>query len=405
MKKNKKKSSFFVNIKKCFFNKFHEQKNDKFNTIEVVVIIFISILFGAIVGFVLSSSRTFGTEVSPKVGEIINTYENIVENYYGEVDEEELLNAAVSGMVSTLDDPYSVFMDSLHTETFNETVDGTFVGIGVTIEWNNGGFKITDVISGSPAEKSGLKANDYIVEVDGDSTADLDLDDVSNLIKEKEKLSITILRDDEKKIFKVKKGLIDIPSVVSKELDDNIGYIFIESFASNTFDQFEGALEKLEKQKIRSLIIDVRDNPGGRLGQVNDILELFFDKKTILYQIGNDKKIKKVSATKSDKRNYPVVVLVNKGSASASEILAVSFQENYKQATIVGTETFGKGTIQKAVELSSGASIKYTTQKWLTPKGNWIDGKGIVPDEVVEGSDDINDDKQLNKAIEILKNK
>ena len=112
MKKNKKKSSFLVNIKKCFFNKFHEQKNDKFNTIEVVVIIFISILFGAIVGFVLSSSRTFGTEVSPKVGEIINTYENIVENYYGEVDEEELLNAAVSGMVSTLDDPYSVFMDS-----------------------------------------------------------------------------------------------------------------------------------------------------------------------------------------------------------------------------------------------------------------------------------------------------
>ena len=403
MKKNKKKSSFFVNVRKYFFDKFSEQKNDKFSIAEVVVIIFISILFGAIVGFVLSSSRPFGTEVSSEVAEIINTYDNIIENYYGEVSEDELLNAAVSGMVSTLDDPYSVFMDRIDTETFNETVDGTFIGIGITLEWNNGGFKIVDIISDSPAEKSGLKANDYIVEIDGDSIADLDLNDVSKLIKKKEKMSITVLRGDEKRIFKVKKGIIEIPSVVSKVLDNNIGYIFIESFASNTSVQFEEELSELEKKGIESLIIDVRDNPGGRLGQVNDILELFFSKKTILYQIGNDKEIKKVYSTKKDKKNYPVAILVNKGSASASEILAASFQENYKQATIVGTETFGKGTIQKAVELSSGASIKYTTQKWLTPKGIWIDGKGIIPDEVVELGDDINEDKQLEKAVEILK--
>lgn len=405
MRKNKKKSNFLANIKKYFSDSFHEQKNDKFNIVEVVVIIFISILFGAIVGFVLSSSRPFGTEVSSEVAEIINTYDNIVENYYGEVNEEELLNAAVSGMISTLDDPYSVFMDSMDTETFNETVDGTFIGIGITLEWNNGGFKVVDVINDSPAEKSGLKSNDYIVEIDGDSTADLNINDVSELIKKKEKMYITVLRDDEKKVFKVKKGVIEIPSVVSKMLDNNIGYIFIESFASNTAFQFEEGLKELEKEEVKSLIIDVRDNPGGRLGQVNDILELFFGKKTVLYQIGNDKEIKKVYSTKKDKKNCPVVVLVNKGSASASEILAVSFQENYKQATIVGTDTFGKGTIQKAVELSSGASIKYTTQKWLTPKGNWIDGKGIIPDVIVEFGNDIDDDKQLEKAIDILKNK
>ena len=168
-------------------------------------------------------------------------------------------------------------------------------------------------------------------------------------------------------------------------------------------------LKKLEEDNITSLVIDVRDNPGGKLGQVNKILEQFFNKKTVLYQIVTKDKTSKVKDDTSEKRDYPIVVLVNNGSASAAEILAASFQDNYKDVTVVGTVTYGKGTIQKAIELSSGASIKYTTQKWLTPKGKWINEKGVIPDEVIEQGDKYgaepiySNDVQLQKAVEILK--
>lgn len=405
MKKHKKKVNHVNKIKKYFLNKVSEQMNDKFNVVEVVVIIFVSILFGAVVGFVLSSSRTFGTEVSSDVVEIINTYETIVDNYYGEIDKEELLNAAVSGMVSTLDDPYSVFMNSSDTKEFNETVDGSFVGIGITLEWNDGGFKIVEVLKDSPAEKAGLKSGDYLIKIDDKDTSDIEINDVSDLIKKKDKVSLTILRNDSKKVIEVEKAVIEIPSVFSEKLEDNIGYILIDNFTANTAIQFEHVLKKLEKQKIDSLIIDVRGNPGGRVNQVNDILELFFDKKTVLYQIGDDKDVKKIYSSKADKRKYPVVLLVDGASASASEILIACFRDNYKNATIVGGKTYGKGTIQKSLSLSSGASIKYTTQKWLTPKGEWINEIGIIPDVVVDYSMDVNQDIQLDKALEILKNK
>ena len=168
-------------------------------------------------------------------------------------------------------------------------------------------------------------------------------------------------------------------------------------------------IETLEKKNIKSLIIDVRDNPGGRLGQVNNILDLFFDKKTILYQIETKSKKEKIYAKKANSKDIPVVVLVNYGSASAAEILASAFQEQYENATIIGEVTYGKGTIQKAFELSGGSSIKYTTQKWLTSKEKWINEIGVVPDLVIAQSKDyleepsIANDIQLQEAINLLK--
>ncbi len=387
------------------------EKDNGFNVIEVIVIIFVSVLFGVVVGCILSSSKTFGIAVDSEVQEIISTYENIVENYYDEVDKEELLEAAVSGMISKLDDPYSVYMDSEDTEAFNETVDGSFVGIGTTVEWTDGNFRIIEVLSGSPAEKAGIKVEDYIIKVDKNDVSSLTLDEVSDLIRGKEgtTVNITVQRENEEIDFKIKRGVVEVPSVVSNIFEDNIGYIYISSFASNTSDQFTTAYNELKEKGIKSLIIDVRDNPGGRLGQVNNLLDLFFDKKEILYKIETKGEVENVYAKKADKLSIPVVVIVNHNSASASEILAASFQDNYSKATIVGTVTYGKGTIQKAIELSSGASIKYTTQKWLTPKGKWVNEVGIVPDEVVEQSEEYlyepsnDNDAQLQKAIEILK--
>lgn len=419
-KKNNNKPFFLKKKIKKVNEELEEQENVReviverdngFNTIEVIVIILISILFGVVVGCVLSSTRTFGTIVSDEVNEIVSTYDAILENYYEEVDASELADAAVSGMISILDDPYSVYMNSDDTDSFLESVNGSFVGIGVTVLWSDNSFKIVDIIDGSPAFEEGLKKDDVIIEVGSKDVTGLNIDELSSLIKGKSgsKVNVTVLRGDEKLKFTVKRKVVEIPSVNSDIYENNIGYISIDTFSATTSDQFSKKLDELEKQNINSLIIDVRDNPGGKLGQVNKILDLFMAKKTVLYKIETKGKTTEVYASNADKKDIPVVILVNHESASAAEILAASFQDNYKKATIVGSVTYGKGTIQKAVELSSGASIKYTTQKWLTPKGKWINEKGIIPDEAVSQSDEyllnpvFENDLQLQKAIEVLK--
>lgn len=227
--------------------------------------------------------------------------------------------------------------------------------------------------------------------------------------------NFVFIRDGKNIELTITRDVVDIPSVNSKIIEGNnksLGYISIDTFASNTYSQFKSNLTSLEKQKIDSLIIDVRNNPGGHLDQVEDILSLFFNKKTVLYQIETKGKTEKVYASSKKTRNYDVVVLINGSSASASEILASCFQENYKKATIIGTTSYGKGTVQKSLELSTGASLKYTTEKWLTSKGTWINDKGVVPDIVVEQSEEYmaapsdDNDLQLQKALGVLtKNK
>lgn len=387
------------------------ERDNGFNTVEVIVIILISILFGLVIGYILSSSRTFGSKVSDEASEIVTTYDTILKNYYDEIEPSELADAAIAGMIGILDDPYSIYMNSGDTESFLESVNGSFVGIGINVEWNNDKFKIISVFEDSPASKAGLKENDIIIKVDDRNVEGLSLDEVSNLIKGKSgsKVSLTVLRGEEELTLIAKRGVVEIPSVESDILEEAIGYIKIDNFSATTSEQFNKKLKDMEEKNISSLIIDVRDNPGGKLGQVNKILEKFFSKKTVLYKIVTKDKTTKVYDDTSDSKDYPVVVLVNNGSASAAEILAASFQDNYKNGTIVGTVTYGKGTIQKAIELSSGASIKYTTQKWLTPKGKWINEKGVVPEVVIEQGADYGanptyaNDVQLQKAVELLK--
>jgi carboxyl-terminal processing protease len=194
-----------------------------------------------------------------------------------------------------------------------------------------------------------------------------------------------------------------------EENNKKIGYLQVTSFSNNTYKQFEMKLKKLEKDNIQSLIIDVRDNPGGQLLQTKDILSLFFPKDTVLYQIESKNSKIKVRSTTKESRSYPIAVLINSNSASASEILASCFQERYKKAIIVGSTSYGKGTVQKSQNLSSGTSIKFTTQKWLTSKGKWLEKNGIVPDFVVNQSEEyyqetcMENDAQLQEAITQIK--
>ena len=407
IKKTKKK----LNFKKIF----SKNKDDGFNIFEVVVIIFISVLFGIIVGCIISTSNLglVGKEASEELQEVISTYTNIVDEYYEDVDEKDLMNAAISGMVSILNDPYSTYLDNNQTYSFNQSVDGEYVGLGITITWTDGDCTITEVVKDSPAEKAGLKVDDLIVAVDKNDITKSTLEEISQLLTGKKGTSVKleVMREGERLKLEVTRDIIQIQSVFSSIKDNNIGYIKIDNFAANTFKQFEKELKKLEKKKIESLIIDVRCNTGGRLNQVNEILDMFLSKNVEIYRIETKGKQKKVYTTDKTTRNYPVVVLVDEGSASASEILASAFHDKYKKATIVGVTTYGKGSIQKAVELPGGSSLKYTTQRWLTSKGKSLQDKGLNPDVVIEQSKEYYDnptdenDAQLQKALEVLNKK
>lgn len=400
---------------KAAFKAFKDDSASSFNTAEVVLIVFISILFGVIVGCILTFTKSYDID-DPNLKEIMSTYEAIKDNYYEDVDEKELVNAAVNGMASVLQDPNSYYMDKEATDSFNQQINGSFVGVGMSVYHGESDNIIIEIFKDSPAEKAGLQVNDIITKVGDTDVRGMALTELTNLIKgEKDSVvNITVLRDDKEMSFDVTRGTIELTSVTNKIIEGEnkkIGYINISVFASNTYEQFNKSLKSLEKQDIDSLIIDVRNNPGGHLNQVEKILSLFFNKKTVLYQLDTKGSIEKKYSTGDGKRKYEVVVLVNEGSASASEILASCFKENYKNAKIVGTITYGKGTIQNALELSTGVTVKYTVQKWLTSKGEWINEVGVEPDVVVGQSEEYystlsdEDDVQLQKALGVLTGK
>lgn len=416
MRKSKKKSDKKVK-KDNFFNMldFNLDNDSKFSIFEVVIIIFISIVFGIIVGYILTYTRSPLSSVksNSKLSEIISTYNSIKNNYYKEIDDDTLVNAAVSGMIGSLDDKYSNYMDSITTDSFNESVEGSFVGIGITIMFDGEYNKIIAVDDKGPSKKS-LKVDDLIVEVSGKDIRGIYGDDLRKLIRGKvgTTIKIKVLRNNKYLTFSIKRTNIEIETVKSNYFDvenKRIGYLDVDVISSNTYKQFNKNLKRLEDKNIDSLIIDLRDNPGGHLSQTKEILSMFFNKKTVLYQLKDKDTKKKIYSSSNETRSYPIVILVNDGSASASEIITSCFMENYNNIKVVGTTTYGKGTVQQSHQLSTGTSIKYTVQEWLTSKGKSINEKGIKPDEELLMNSEYysnptyNTDNQLQKAIEILK--
>ena len=416
MRKSKKKSDKKVK-KDNFFNnlEFDLENDSKFSIFELIIIIFISIVFGIIVGYILTYTRSpFGSiKSNSKLSEIISTYNSIKDNYYKEIDDDTLVNAAVSGMIGSLDDKYSNYMDSSTTDSFNESVEGSFVGIGITIMFDGEYNKIIAVDDKGPSKKS-LKVDDLIVEVSGKDVKGVYGDDLRKLIRGKvgTTVKIKVLRNNKYLTFSIKRTNIEIETVKSNYFDvesKRIGYLDVDVISSNTYKQFNKNLKRLENKNIDSLIIDLRDNPGGHLSQTREILSMFFNKKTVLYQLKDKDTKKKIYSSSNETRSYPIVILVNDGSASASEIITSCFMENYKNIKVVGTTTYGKGTVQQSRQLSTGTSIKYTVQEWLTSKGKSINEKGIKPDEELLMNSEYysdptyNTDNQLQKAIKILK--
>lgn len=389
-------------------------KKEGFSYPEMVIIMIIAILFGFLIGNVVSFTKkeTTNSSVPSELKEFVDTYNDIVNNYYDKVNKEELIDAGIKGMINYLDDPYATYFDGTSSTNFNQTLEGNYEGVGIEVTLDNNKVKITKVFADTPAKKAGIKVGDYITKVNGESVEGKSLSDVVSLIKtaKNKEVEITITRDNQEKTMKVTRTTVDMPYTSSKVYEENgkkIGYLKIEMFSNNITKQVKKELESLKKKNIDKLVIDVRDNPGGYLTQVTEILSLFMTKKDVIYQLQTKNNKEKVYGTSSKATySYPVVVLINENSASASEILASAFKETYN-AEIVGVNSYGKGTVQKTGDLNNGDTIKYTVQKWLTPKGNWINEKGVTPTKEVKLELKENEiltednDNQLKAAIEL----
>lgn len=389
-------------------------KKEGFSYPEMVIIMIIAVLFGFLIGNVVSFTKkeTTNSSVPSELKEFVDTYNDIINNYYDKVNKEELIDAGIKGMINYLDDPYATYFDGTSSTNFNQTLEGNYEGVGIEVTLDNNKVKITKVFADTPAKKAGIKVGDYITKVNGESVEGKSLSDVVSLIKnaKNKEVEITITRDNQEKAMKVTRTTVDMPYTSSKVYEENgkkIGYLKIEMFSNNITKQVKKELESLKKKNIDKLVIDVRDNPGGYLTQVTEILSLFMTKKDVIYQLQTKNNKEKVYSTSSKATySYPVVVLINENSASASEILASAFKETYN-AEIVGVNSYGKGTVQKTGDLNNGDTIKYTVQKWLTPKGNWINEKGVTPTKEVKLELKENEpltednDNQLKAAIEL----
>lgn len=367
------------------------ERRSGFNFSEVIIIMIIAIMFGFLLGnivnFVVFSD---GSSSNKELDELVTTYNNIIDNYYEDVDREELIDAGIQGMINYLDDPYATYFSGKASNEFNEELAGNYEGIGIEIMLNNATVRVSRVFDNSPASKAGIKEGDIVTKVNDTDIKGKALTEVVSMISGEnsgDKSKLTVTRNGEELSFELAKGTIEVPVVSSEVYESNgkkIGYIKIDLFSSKVYKQFNSALKKLEKSDIEGLVIDVRDNPGGYLSEVKNILCLFLNKRQVLYQLQTKSETEKIYGTKKTiDRNYSVSVIINDESASASEILASAFKESYG-SHIVGINSYGKGTVQSASDLNSGDTIKYTVQKWLTPDGNWINDNGVVPTDRVE---------------------
>lgn len=330
-----------------------------------------------------------------------------------EPDEQEVVDGIYKGIFNSLGDDYSCYYTAEEYKKFMEVTEGNYEGIGAYISTNSNGYcYIVAPMKDSPAEEAGIKSGDIIYKVDDKIVTDKTSDDIVTMIKGKEgtKVKITVARDgkDDYLDFVVKRKKIESPTVSYEVKKDNIGYIAVTSFDNVTTNQFKEALVELQKKKVKGLVIDLRNNPGGNLDVVVDMLDMFLPKGQLIVYT-EDKKGNRTETYRAKRDaivNLPLAVLVNENSASASEIFAGAIKD-YKIGKIVGKTTFGKGIVQTVLQLKDGSAIKFTIAKYFTPKGKYIHGKGIKPDVDIDLSkkeyENNKVDTQLDMAISQVK--
>ncbi|WP_010631907.1 S41 family peptidase [Sporolactobacillus vineae] len=331
---------------------------------------------------VAAGAAASGTE-SAKIQAI---HDLIEKDYFKKISSTKLYDGAIQGMISALGDPFSSYMDAKTASDFTQSLSSSFQGIGAEVQKMGNTISIVSPIKGSPAEKAGLKPNDQIVSINGKSTDGLDINQAVNKIRGKKGTTVTIeiKRPGVANTlhFSIKRDTIPIRTVNQKMIHQggrSIGYLAITQFNENTDKEFATALKSLENQKMQGLVIDVRGNPGGYLQAVEQMASLLVtDQKPIVQIEDRNGKKQPFYSTLKKKKNYPIVGLIDGGSASAAEILSGALNQA-GDYPLVGTKSFGKGTVQQGIQLSDKSELKLTTDKWLTPDGDWIHKKGIQP--------------------------
>ncbi|KGE20444.1 S41 family peptidase [Paenibacillus wynnii] len=335
----------------------------------------------------ISSVKSNGLQQkeSQKLGTALSLIEG---NYYETVDRDKLIDGAVNGMMEALGDPYSNYMGKETAKQFEESIEGSFSGIGAEVSSDNGKVVVVSPIKGSPAEKAGVQPKDIIISVNGESLDGLELNAAVAKIRgpKGSKATLKIVRSGSAEPLEliITRDDVKLETVYAKMEKDGVGVIEVTQFSLNTGDRFKEELSKLEKQGLKGLVIDVRNDPGGVLPIVIEMAEQFVPSGKAIVMVEDKDKQREVSTSKGSGKAYPVVVLMNKGSASASEILAGALQQS-AGAKLIGDNSFGKGTVQTSFDkqLGDGSLLKITIAKWLTPNGTWIHGKGIKPDIAV----------------------
>ena len=350
------------------------------------------------------------SQVKKKTGEI----EELINAYYlDEIDGQKVEDTMYTGMVAGLEDPYSVYYSKEELESMEESISGAYSGIGATLtqDPDTGELSVVSCFDGTPAQEAGLQPGDVITGWNGKSVEGMELSELVSKIKTdpEEQLTLEIERDGETLEVELTRREVQIPTVEYEMLDNQIGYIRLVEFDEVTADQFKEALEDLENQNMEKLIIDVRNNPGGVLQVVCDMLDQLLPEGLIVYTKDKNGNRKEYTSDEEHQFTKPLAVLANENSASASEIFAGAIQD-YGIGTIVGTTTFGKGIVQRTFYLSDGTGVKLTVAKYYTPKGHDIHKKGITPDVEIELDEELKnqssisheEDNQLQKAIEVL---
>ncbi len=331
------------------------------------------------------------------------------------IDNQKMIFGAIKGMVASLNDPYTFFLTPDENKKSKNDLSGKFEGIGAQLGLKNNRIVVIAPLKNSPAEKAGLKAGDFINKVNDESTADITLTEAVNKIRGPKgtKVKLTIERNNRRKDVEIIRDEINVPSIELSFEKNNIAYIKVNQFGDKTYDEWDKAVDQIlarnKKETIKGIIVDVRDNPGGYLeGAIYLASEFLSFGQTIVKQESTTYKNKTYYSQKNGRlQNFPLVVLINQGSASASEIFAGALRDN-KKGVLVGQKSFGKGSVQEAIDLAQGAGLHVTVAKWILPNGDWINEKGIEPtikidNQIKEGNTlTRQDDRQLDKALEIL---
>ena len=397
------------------------KSNKGFNLLSVIIIICItSIISGITTGAIVTNTYKSSTGLTynellndEKLNEFLEVYSSVVNNYYEDVDTSEMIDTALDAMLEYLGDSYTTYLDDEQTKKLEESLSGVYRGIGIAFQMDTttNAPTITSVTKSSPAESAGLLVGDILVSVDGTNISGKTSNEIQNMIRNssKDSVNLVISRNGTEMAFDVAiKSVQDVNIGYELINGTNIGYLKMNIFSKTLSDQVNNALNDMETQGMQKLIIDLRNNTGGYLESAEATANLFLEKGKLIYSLENkDAKASYYDETDAHK-TYPIVILLNENSASASEILAAALKDSYGYGvTFVGTTSYGKGLVQQTYDLSDGSMAKYTSARWLRPNGNCINGIGLKPDYEV-AKEDIRDeagypiDNQLQKAIEVI---